>query len=114
MTTGETRTHAGGTYRPGPVAGLSRPALRRRLFLRPARWHLVGQLGRAGRLWPVARHLLHLVDLLRRGRTRLDRRLRFRAVLYLPPATERALLSDAAQDDSAGLEAQCELARRLR
>src|SRR5260370_42325438 len=96
MTTGETRTHAGGTYRPGPVAGLSRPALRRRLFRRPARWHLVGQLGRAGRLWPVARHLLPLLDLLRRGRPPLHRRLRFRADLYRPLAAERPRLSPAA------------------
>ena len=32
------------------------------------------QLGGAGRLWPVAGHLLHLVDLLRRGRPRRDHR----------------------------------------
>ena len=56
---------------PRAVAGLSRPAVRRGLFRRPAPARVVRELGhRADRLRPVARDLLHLVDLLRRGRAR--------------------------------------------
>src|SRR5260370_38859336 len=113
MTTGETRTHAGGTHRPGPVAGLSRPALRRGLFRRPTRWHLVGQLGGAGRLRPVAGHLLHVVDLLRRGWPRPDRRLRLRPDLHRPPPADRPRLPDPAQKGPAGPATQTDLERRL-
>ena len=113
MTPGETLRDADGTNRPGAVAGLSRPALRHRLFRRPICPRLVGKLGGAGRLWPVARHLLHVLDLLRRGRPRRDLGHRLHPDLHRPGPGGRGGLSDAAQDGAAGQAAQRHLDRRL-
>ena len=86
------------TRRPGAVAGLSRPAVRRRLFRRPPPARVVGELDhRADRLRPVAGDLLHLVDLLRRGRPGRDGGLRLHPDLYRAGAGDHRRLSDAAQ-----------------
>ena len=113
MTAGETRTHARRTHRPGPVAGLSRPAVRRRLFRRPARgawsassvaptvyglslaiyctsWTFYGAVGRA-------------------STAGFD----FVLIYTGPAAGDHRGLPDAAQDGAAGQAAQRDLDRRL-
>ena len=113
MTTGETRTHAGGTNRPGPVAGLPGPAVRRGLYWRPLRPGLVVEFRGAGRLWPVPGHLLHLLDLLRGGRPGGHQRNRLPLHLYRPGRRRDPGLSDAAQNGARGQAAQRHLDRRF-
>ncbi len=68
---------------------------------------------RALHLSAVARGLLHLVDVLRLGRARLQAGARFPHYLPRPDADDRARLSAGAQDRAAGQGAEHHLDRRL-
>ena len=114
MTAGETLTDADGTNRPGAVAGLSRPAVRRRLFRRPVRARLVGELGwrrpSMACRWRIYCTSWTFYGAVGRAATSgIDF-----ILIYTGPALVVVVgLSDAAQDGAAGQAAQRHLDRRL-